>query len=474
MKIRTIILLSACSLNACGIFNDNSNTVENISKKNMAVVSEKKNPNHSNFIVLDNSYIVDVENNDFVLGEDLWPKNKISIVTKVPIGIKRAMSYVFDSLDYNIRYVDIINGSDNFPFIEKNISFTGDIKSYIKFIEYTFDVNITSESNDLVVSFYEQKHYKVSIFSNSFKSSGGFSVGGGGDSGTNPVNLANTYDNSGDFWQAFEPYIRRIVTDGHYLMMPQLATLVVVTRPSIQKTLGELINAADDTSTGQVIINYKIYEIDKERLSSLAAELNVNYTDGSFNALSQIATIVGGKGQGIATLTQEEGTLGLQAVLEKTSSNIVSEGEINTLTNRVVPLNITRETAYVSSVERQVGGEGQQSFTAVTPETINTGMSLMFLPRIMPNNKVQLETGFSRSTLSTIENFEGLVQLPIVDRSEGITTNLLKENTPTLVQLFEEERHSNFNRTGMFGLTHNPQVKSKLLAVIVNVRVDRR
>lgn len=478
MKYNIIIfLLNTVALSACSVFDDDSNETISLINQNTQKINDVERKFNSNFIVEDRSYIVDVNDKDFVLGEELWPKNKISITTVNPISIKKALEYIFDKMDYNIRYVDIVNGNENTPETKKNITFSGDLKSYIRFLEHTFDVNIESEGDSLVVSFYERKHYKLAILSDAFKSQGGFSSGSSsGSNSSSAVTVSNTYNSENAFWEEFQPYLKTVVTDGHYLLMSELATLVVVTRPSMQRVIESVLESAENISSGQVIINYKIYELDKDKLSSLAAELNIDTkTSGGLNILSKLTAITGGKGQGVVELTQEgDGKLGLQAVLEKTSTNIVSEGEINTLTNRVVPLTIATETAYVSSVERQVSGsDGQQSFSTVVPETISTGMSLMFLPRIMANNRVQLETGFSRSTLSNIENFEGLVQLPIVNRSEGITTNLLRENTPTLVQLFEEKKNSNFNRAGIFGISHNPQVKSKLLAVIVSVRVDR-
>ena len=464
----TLVITMATT--SCTLFTSSKGELNKEIKNNTELVHNKKSMYHSNFIVDDRSYIVDMDDTDFVLGEETWPKNKISIMTADPIGIDKALSYIFNTLDYNIKYIDIVNGKENIPNIKKRISFSGNVKSYINFIEYTYDVNIKTHNNDLVISFYEQKTYKLSLLSEgSANQSSSFSLAGG----TGGLSLSQSYESGTQFWEKLEPFLDKVVKDGHYFVMPGLASLVVVTRPSMQRTVESILDYTQDESTGQVIINYQIYELDKEKISSLAAELKLNTESGSMNLLSEISTIIGSKGQGTLSALKDNNQLNLQAVLEKTSTNIVSEGELRTLSNRVVPVSIVTETAYVSSVQRASGDESTNTISQVTPEVINTGMSLMFMPRILDNNIIHLETGFNRSTLGAIENFEGLVQLPIVNRSEGLTTNLLKENTPTLVQLFEETRKSNNNRTGLFGITDNPQQKNKLLAVIVSVKVLR-
>ncbi|UWZ98591.1 hypothetical protein [Vibrio splendidus] len=455
MKIRSLIIYSLLlNLAAC------SNFEYSDEKKELGYLTELSL--YSHISINDRAYLLGVSE---VNERSNIMESEFNFKTLKPIGINEAIAELAKSLNTNYFFESMDKSStiktENRDF-KIQIEFNGTAQEYLDFISKSYDVFVSvDDAGDIEVKYYDSKIYSLSVFSDQFTSESEFNLSqeeGGTLASTNKIT------NKGEFWGSVRPFMDDFMGDGKYAILSDQSSILILERPSRHKKISSVLDLLEDLSTKQISLDYVIFEFDIKEVEELAAGVNLTKVGGenlvsSFLNFDDLNGSISGGSNGVG--------YGLQALIALNNTHLVSKGSLKTLSNRAVPLNIQTDTAYVSSTERTTGSNDDDSFSSIEADTVKSGLTIMFQPQVLADERIKLDGGFSKKTLVRISEFKEQVQLPEVSSTETFSTNILDQGKYTLIYSFLENSQVNENNAGLLGFSENNENKKKIIAVFV-------
>lgn len=462
-KNRIILLLvlltnlSACSMN---------NFSEDVNSENGLLNTLSTMNEYVAIEVFDSVYID--RNKVEKFGYDVLSNEQFKFKTYEPVGIEGALISLSKKTN---QYINIVDSPSYNESLEKEdvfkLEFEGSVSEYIKYIESIYNVDIKSKQSSLEVRYFVSKMYSLSSLSEQYSSVSEFKFDSRESS---TINAKGTVEIEGNFWSNFEPFIVGIVKNGEYSLLKDLSSVLVKERPSQHKELSKVFGEIEKSTSQTIEVNYAIYEFDLNEVTELAAQLGIssNNVTSSFLSFNTLQSTVTG-----TFASNPDVNFGLQALLTLDSSNLVSEGHLKTLSNRPVPLNLTKTTSYAAKVERDSGsGDSDNVFTSIEPGSVDSGLSVMFQPRVLSDGRIQLDGGFSKVSLLGIVEFSGSIQLPETSAVESFSSNIIEQNKPTIIYSYIENSLWENQDLGLLGVAGSNKKSKKLVGIVVNARVS--
>jgi hypothetical protein len=283
------------------------------------------------------------------------------------------------------------------------------------------------------------KRYSVSIpvgNSNLTASVGG--VEGGGRS----VSLSRNVGGY-DAWTDLRAQLEAVAPPPAQISFAQSSGRVsVFGPPSVQARAKAVIDDFDDVFSTRIGLEVAVYFIDTNKSDEFAIGLQGSGSHGSITGVVGALT-----GNGVATLTNDFGSVNFQSIAENDSVVDYRLGSTIAQSGVIAPIVLTRSQNYVARTTNTTDSNGNVS-TAVETATIDTGISIHALPRLVKNDSVQLSLTLLQNDLTELESFDSgdsTVQLPTVDQRAIQNDSVLAPGETLILSGYEQDRASRGN-----------------------------
>lgn len=210
--------------------------------------------------------------------------------------------------------------------------------------------------------------------------------------------------------------------NGKMSMIPSAGTVTVSDTPQVLNQIESQISEFNRIYSKQVLLNIQVYQVeatDKDDYgvdwssvwSFASNKWGINVSTGTSNTSGAGPTF---------TLTGSGGSLTsgkaiFQALSTAGKTSLVTSGSVISLNGQTVPLNVSREKAYVASTSTTVSGDSGVSSSSITPGVVTEGFAMNFTPRVTDSNTVLMRYTVDLSSIEDIATFtsgDSSVQLP--------------------------------------------------------------
>lgn len=318
---------------------------------------------------------------------------------------------------------------------DNSVNFSGTFEEFMRYLSALYDVTVSlSDNNILQVNVYNTYALKLDFFGQdntwdaALDLSGNEAVTGGvkGQSGTK---FQST------FWTDVSNMAQKYVSSGVYNIFKDVGVLTFSGRPSEYAELAGILKDYKHANSRQFVITYKVFILDKRKLRNLDGELGLAFKKGGSSFSMNGGLISAPPGDiSLGRNFYADGRLGvaakLDALYQLTGSKVLQSGTMVTRNNTPVPLNLTESQNYVSGRTSTLSDTIGGSFSsAITTSTITTGTSVILVPRVLSDGRVELTSAYTKKYLNGIDVFpagatssQDQVQLPNVSTTELFNT----------------------------------------------------
>lgn len=284
---------------------------------------------------------------------------------------------------------------------------------------------------------YETKMFRLNALANTTSTSsslnttsstssgsGGGGQGGGGDSGNTGSSGSNiSVSNQMDVWQEVQENVEALLSsEGTISISPTAGLITVRDTPSVLSRVEKQLDEYNRIYSKQVMLHVEVYAVERSQGDDYSLNWNAMWERAS-NALGFSYQGAGGTSAGPAftiNVSDESSAFFGSNVVGRALSTIgnttlLTSGTVITLNGKTVPLNVSREQAYLQSSSSSISGEHSMSSTTLTPGVATEGFAMNFTPKILDSNQVLLHYSIDLSVIEDIETFsagDSAIQLP--------------------------------------------------------------
>lgn len=305
----------------------------------------------------------------------------------------------------------------------KDVVFDGNLVDFLDYFTTKTNLSWKWENNMIVIYKYEVKTFNIDALAGGYESETNISssgTNGGNDSTTSgstsqKVNMKMSVE----VWNEIDKLLAPLVgPDGFYNMMESSGSVVVKETPAKLKKIESELKKLNKKLSKQVMVNVEIYNVSLKDTANFgldwsavwkqaAGKYNIGLsTGGQFTSgVKLTGNITNGPFSGSQIVASALSTLGKASLLTNTSTI--------TLNGHPVPVQVTKETAYLKEVSTTVTDTG--TTTELTPGTTTNGFSMNLTPRVTQDNNILLQYSMDLSVLEQIKEFssgDSTIQLP--------------------------------------------------------------
>lgn len=349
---------------------------------------------------------------------------------------------------------------------KKKVMYEGEFGGFLEYLGNVYGISTELDKhNQVKASYFQTKTYTLDQYIDGNSANASLSLGGGGAGG---LSASTSTSVKSDTWDKIQEYLSAVIGDGGSATILQDFSVVKVTaRPWVIKEVDNLFERIKRESQMQVAVQYRIIALNKTRLNQLAMKFGVKYQGDDFTIASDLidAISLSQQGGGLA-ITKRAVSSRLDAIVQTIGQEVISEGQFVGLPNRVIPINLTTSTAYISEIENQENQDINETTSSVKTAEIKTGLSMLILPKVMDDGRIQLTSGFTEKKLVSLKSLQG-VQLPIVDETETLSTVTIDSGNIELIALYTGKTTNRQNGIQLFGGGFENSYDDKIIAVII-------
>ena len=310
------------------------------------------------------------------------------------------------------------------------ISHIGPLSELLDAIAARLDVGWAYDGNSITFERMTTAYYKLPIPTSATEYSSsiaGVSAASGGSS--REVELGKTIEQNP--WTDLEQLLNPLVPDPAYaLFSPNSGRVTIFAPPSIQSRAKVVIDDFINTYSTRIGLEVAVFFVDVDKLDSFGAGLNIGANGISTAGLSGGLRITSGVTAADIRALSTNG-----AVVDYRLGSTVAQSGV------VSPIVLTRSQNYVSGSTSTVDANGNV-VTNLTVDTIDTGISIHTLPRLINRDQVHLSLTLLQNELVELTSFggpESQVQLPVVDQRALQNDSTLRPGETLILSGYERE-----------------------------------
>ncbi|MGL4827651.1 MAG: pilus assembly protein [Vibrionaceae bacterium] len=467
MKKNIITAALILSLSSCSFTSNTPEADENLDKIIEDGISSL-NKRTDNFSVFDGSYVT-VEKN---VTHSKHYRDPIDFFGVKPMNIHQTLD-MLENLYNRPSYIADINSikeelREQINKDEKRVVFKGNLGDFLNYLGKLYGVTMTLDEKDIIkVNFYTSKTYTLDQYLDGNKASAALSVGGGeGNSGGLTASSESKVES--DTWKKVEKFLDDAIgEDGRATILEDFSIVKVTARPWVIDELDELFDRLKKESQMQVSVKYRIIAISKEKIDQLAAKFGINRVGDDYTILTDIvdAISLSQVGGGLAgTRRSVEGRL--DAIVKSISQETISKGQMVGLPNRIMPINLTTTTSYIQEITREQNDNTGNINQSTKAGEITTGLSILILPKVLDDGRIQLTSGFTEKKLVKLSSLDG-VQLPTIDETETLSTVTIDSGSIEMIALYTETARNNEKGMQLLGAGIEKKKDDRMIAVLI-------
>lgn len=464
MKLRWIFILF--SLSGCTIHDDEKLSNENLY---MLIESGVKNLNEktTNFNIFDRPYFK-VEKTSH---KSLLLSKSVDVYSVSPLTLQDTLHLIENQLNiptYMSDYYALSNEEIETLSDTKKIMYKGDLEGFLNYLTKVYGVYLSLDKNSQVnASFYQTKTYSVDQFIDGNTATASLNIGGGEGTASGLTGTTTTTVTS-DTWTKIQEYLSKVIGEGgSATILEDFSVVKVTARPWVITEIDELFERLKEESQMQVAIQYRIITINRSKLNHYAAAFSLDWNRDNFGITSElISAIATPKASGGLNFSKLPVNGRLDAIVQSLANEVISEGQFVGLPNRVIPINLTSTQSYIAEVESQDNQDINQTTTTVKPGEVKTGLSMLLLPKVLDDGRIQLTSGFTEKKLVSLESLSN-IQLPTVDETETLSTVTVDPGGIELIALYSGKSRKNEQGLQFLAGGLDKNTDDRIIAVIV-------
>jgi type IVB pilus formation R64 PilN family outer membrane protein len=257
--------------------------------------------------------------------------------------------------------------------------------------------------------------------------SGGGSSGGGSSGGEGGVKASSgsttSMSSSMEIWKEVEDAIKGVLSDkGKMSMTPSAGLVTVRDTPGVLRQVEAQISEFNRIYSRQITMNVEVYAIERNSSDDASINWNLAWANSGVAATETTQSFNGSPGSFTIGVNGGpfSGSQVVASVLSKLGkATLLTSVPVTTLNGQTVPVNVSRDRAYVASVSSTVNGSdtGGGTTSTITPGVVSEGFSMNVMPRILEDNNVVIRYAVDLATIEGITTFtspdgRAAVQLP--------------------------------------------------------------
>ena len=375
--------------------------------------------------------------------------------------------------------LDYISGSINVSW-----RWTGDRIEIYRFETKMFRINALAGTTDV----------STTLDTTSTSSMSKSSVGGAGNAGNEGESGQKTQiDSQFNIWEDITAAVKGVLSSGGTMTVAPSAGLITVRDTPLNLAQVEAqVREFNRVYSRQVMMNVEVYAVERSESDTKATDWTVAWTEAaqkfglgfSSGGAGNTANAAAPSFSGVINSGPFSGSGAMfQALNSLGRATLVTSGTISSLNGQSVPLNVSREQAYLQSYSTTLtSGDAGNSTTTLTPGVVTDGFSMHFTPRILEDNKVMMRYSVDLSSTDAIVTFEApdgnsAIQLP--RRSvRNFMQNVSMRSGQTLVLTGFQQSNANADSSGpfsskawMFGGAKKMESLSRTIVIVVTPQV---
>ena len=216
--------------------------------------------------------------------------------------------------------------------------------------------------------------------------------------------------------------------------------------PEAQRRVARLVADLNSELTAQVAFDVNILTVNMSMSESRGVDVRALVGEGSGRAVSWTGKHEIASSPAVVNIGIMEGEVDIEAVVRALSRNggvsVETRAGAATVNNRIVPVEVVRQTAYARKVEAVPGEEGATR-TTIEPGMLTTGLEMHLLPRLLNDQEIFLRFGIELSDLNELAEFTSdsqTIQLPRVSTTSFEQSAILGNGQILILAGFERDR----------------------------------
>ncbi|WP_298937698.1 secretion protein [uncultured Ruegeria sp.] len=267
-------------------------------------------------------------------------------------------------------------------------------------------------------------------------------VGSGGADGNRSVTFSRDIEEQ-NAWTDLNTQLEAVAPPPAQITLGEgMGRVSVFGPPSVQARAAKVIADFEEVYSTRIAIEVAVFFIDTSKTDTFAVGLEGSGTHGAISGAVGALT-----GSGVATLTNDFGSINFQALAK--NSSVVDYRLASTIaqSGTIAPIALPASVNYVSSIGETKNEDGTTT-TTVETDTIDTGISIHALPRLVRDNRIQLSLTLVQNDLTELEDFDtgdGTVQLPKIDQRAIQNDSLLAPGETLILSGYEQDKATRSN-----------------------------
>lgn len=266
---------------------------------------------------------------------------------------------------------------------------------------------------------------KLNTTSSTSSGSGGGGSGGSGSSGNKGSSGSDiSVSNDMEIWKDVEDNLKAVLSSGGTMSInPSAGLISVKDTPDVLRQVEAQITEYNRIYSKQVMLSVEVYSVERQVGDNYSLNWDALWSTASSSLGFTFNSAQGGIGGPAFTIDVKDGPFSGSSVVGQALStmgnaSLLTSSTAITLNGQTVPLNVSREVAYVQSTSSAISGsDSSLASTTITPGVATEGLAMNFTPRILDNNQVLVRYSIDLSVIEEIADFSapngsGAVQLP--------------------------------------------------------------
>ena len=216
--------------------------------------------------------------------------------------------------------------------------------------------------------------------------------------------------------------------------------------PEAQRCVARLVASLNSELTAQIAFDVNILTVNLSTSESRGVDVRALVGKGSGSTVSWTGKHEVASSPAVVNIGVIEGKVDIEAVVRALSRtggvSVETRAGAATVNNRIVPVEVVRQTAYARKVEA-VPGEDGATRTTIEPGMLTTGLEMHLLPRLLNDQEIFLRFGIELSDLNELAEFTSdrqTIQLPKVSTTSFEQSAILGNGQILILAGFERDR----------------------------------
>lgn len=349
----------------------------------------------------------------------------------------------------------------------------GSLTDLLNQVSDQFDVEWSFVNSVVRLTSQVTRTFMMHALAGEVTTTGSVETGSSGEAGNLPSQNVDTTVTLA-LWEEIEEAVENILSDrGNATFSPATGTITISGAPSSVAEVENYLRYQNRMRLRRVAVTVRVLSVQQTETNTVDFNLEAVVKEGLDN---QPFIFDAGGASGVSTgvvraipsdltrvdidgdttlsdatddgLTDSVSAI-IDALARENRVGIVHTGTVVTLSDQPAPLQVARQRTYVARVS--AAATTDSSSTSLEPGTVEEGLTMNVLPRVIEEDRVLLRLGVGITQVRDIVDFVAgdlTVQLPDLDTT-GFLQNIVLSGGETLVMSGFERADSNVERAGV-------------------------